>query len=250
MDKGDKPQMRRPIKLLCALCLLLSGAGCIVNELDSTHKNIVLKKNIQGIPVTIEVEPGKYFTEEMGFGPIRFNVLPQIVIWTENLKGDLIETIYITGAHGTEFKHGRKSSQGEQFYRESFPVWASKLEKAGKKLPSKDNLYTDSVTSATPMAGFTVRTRISDKIEPFIVFLEINKSGDSNKFYTKETTDWVGQPSIIYKAVIEKNTNNVIEMKVVGHGGLLSDKVDIHTEMSGLTTALEQIKRVSISLSE
>ncbi|MBN1596046.1 hypothetical protein JW933_08990 [candidate division FCPU426 bacterium] len=224
-----------------------SLSGCVVNTLDEKHKIIKLRQEVQGQPITVDIVHGEHWSERMQAGPIIFNILPQIVIWAEDQDGRLIDTLYITGADGKGFRHAGKNEKGAAFYAECFPVWASRLQAAGKSLPSKKEPYPDTVTSATPMSGFSLETRLINAEKTSALFLEVNKSNDVNDQYTKENNDWAGQPSLIYEAVItQMQPGDEYQLKLIGHGGRIKDTPDIYTDLTGLDTAMEQIREITV----
>jgi hypothetical protein len=232
--------------LLSSLVMFIIGlSGCVMNRLDETHKTIALRQEIQGNPISVDVVKGKQWSVRMQAGPFVFNVLPQIVIWAEDQEGKLIDTLYITGADGKKMRHAAKNEKGAAFYPECFPVWAEKAKAAGKKMPSKKEPYTDTVTSATPMSSFTLDTRLGDTANSFFVYLEINKSDDKSEVFTKENNDWAGQPSLIYKAEVTEKGKEYA-MTLVGHGGKISDEPKIYEDMTGIDTALEQIEKIMV----
>lgn len=226
---------------------LLSCNGCVMNKLNHEQQTILLRQSVKGVPLQISVTKGSEWTKRQQAGPLVFNVLTQIVIWAEDIEGNYIETLYITGADYKELKHGAKKNKGAQFYRECFPVWSSKLSRTGKELPSPEKPYTDTVTSATPMDNFTVKTNIPGSFKPFVIFAEINKSADNNEHYTDENNSWAGQPSLVYRAeCTEDNKNNSIKMEIAGHGGKIEDQPAIYSDLSTLDTALLQISSIEI----
>jgi len=219
-----------------------------MNKLDQSHQTLVLDPSFSGIPVTIEILEGSRWTQPMQAGPFVFNILPQIVIWAEDVQGNLIETLYVTGADGKGFRHAGKKEKGSLFYRESFPLWAKRMEKEERQLPSNENPYPDSVTSATPESGFSIETLIPDPGEVIILRLEINQSDDRNSFYTKDNNSWVGQPALIYESVIDfSEIQGSYSMELIGHSGLISDNAAVYRELSQFDTALEQLTGISVS---
>ncbi len=235
--------------VICFVVTMMMFTGCTVNKLDDSHQTINLDKTAEGNAIVIEVTKGENYVEEMGVGPVKFNVIPQTAIWAETLTGEFIETLYITGAHGVGFHHGKKGELGETFYKKCLPVWAAKVISSGAKLPSNENKYTRAVTSATPMSDFTVRTFMENREFPIKILLEINKSGDDNVTYNKGNNDWAGQPSLIYAKTITGSTEKqTFYLELIGHGGMLKDKPSIYSDLSGFDSALTQINKIKITL--
>jgi hypothetical protein len=238
----------RCARLLLATALLgLFSSGCVMNQLNPDHQTIQLRPTSEGLPISVDIVKGEHWTSRAQGGPFVFNVLPQIVIWAEDQEGRFIGTLYITGADYTSFRHAGKGNKGAAFWAECFPVWASRLKTAGGKLPSKENPYTDAVTSATPMSSFTLKTNLPPG-KPGRLFLEVNQSGDNNATYTDKNNDWAGQPSLIYQADIGKiPPGSACKMTLMGHGGRIKDQPDIYPDVSSLDTALEQIQEIKVS---
>jgi len=243
--------MKTPIRLfftgiLCLLFLLTSG--CVMNKLSKSPEKITLDKDPEGAQLRIEVEKGESFTSRMQAGPFIFNVLPQIVMWAEDANGRFLETLYITGADFEGFRNASKKDKGSLFFKECFPLWASRLKEAGKTLPSPEQPYPDTVTSVTPSNSFTLKTAFSIGKKPFTLFLEINKSGDTNSAFTKENNDWVGQPALIFKTEITKpRSGESFHMNLAGHSGKINEKPAIYADISKFDTALRQIKKITIN---
>jgi hypothetical protein len=232
-------------------CLLLAAAalgGCVMNRLSDEPQTITLNRTVQGTLLRLEIEPGPRWSRRMRAGPFIFNVLPQIVVWAEDEQGRLLDTVYITGAGGKGFRHAKKKEKGAAFYRECFPVWASRLRAAGLTLPGPGNPYPDSVTSATPSAGFTVLTSLPFS-GSFALYLEINQSGDTNETFTEQNNDWAGQPSLIYRAFIEEPGRvSTHTMELIGHGGRIGEPPAVHPDLAGFDSALEQLQEITVRL--
>ncbi|MCK5153788.1 MAG: hypothetical protein KAQ93_05460 [Spirochaetales bacterium] len=244
--------MKKNTTVKFTVCLILISmvlTGCVMNRLSNSYNKIELNPSFNGMPVTIDVVKGAHWSQRMQAGPFIFNILPQIVIWTEDEQGNLIENLYITGADGIGFRNAAKKEKGADFYTECFPVWANRMAKAGRKLPSDDNPFPDTVTSATPSSSFTLQTTLPDSRESIILRTEINQSADMNKFYTKENNGWVGQPSLIYELIIPQlEISGIFKLKLIGHGGLVKDNASIYRDVSKFDTALEQVESIVLRI--
>lgn len=232
--------------IVCAIAVGLT-ACCVMNKLEKSPQTIRLKPVNAGMPVTITVTRGPHWSQRMQAGPFIFNILPQIVIWTETPEGRLRETVYITGADGKKFNHSEKEKKGAAFYEECFPVWASRMRECGSPLPSKENPYTDAVTSATPTTDFSLHSQIPYATGQFVIVLEINKSGDVNDTFTKSNNDWAGQPSLVYKTIVAPGEKGPFTMTLAGHGGRLRDKKGLSPDTAGFTSALGQVESIVVS---
>jgi hypothetical protein len=198
------------------------------------------------MPVTISIERGPHWTHVAPAGPVRFNVLPQIVLWVEGSDGTLVDTLYVTGALGGRMTHAGKKRKGTLFWQECCPAWSKRVLDAGRPLPSYEAPYPDSVTSATPHSSFVVRTKLPAGCESFTVYAEVNKSGDYNDVFTKERTDWIGQPSIVYSAAVASaKPGTACLLKPVGFGDA-SAVQQINSDLAGIDTALDIVREIKI----
>lgn len=239
----------RKVCALIVLAALLAFSACTVNELSGKEKSISLRKDIDGREISIQVSKGESFTRPMSAGPVTFNILPQMVFWTEDEDGNFIETLYITGADYKKVRHGGKGNLGEDFYRQCFPYWSMKAEAKGEELPSDEQPYPDSITSATPDDSYSLDTKLIEKDRPFAVYAEINQSSDDNETYSKENNDWAGQPSLIYRAVLTNaKPGRAVLMEIIGHGGAIDDEAKLYSSLSGIDSALKQVESITVSL--
>jgi hypothetical protein len=136
-------------------------------------------------------------------------------------EGHLLETLYVSGADFKK-KHGGKEKLGEKFYRDNFPVWSSKSEKAGKILPSKK-----------------IHIRIC---------LEINKFGDTNQAFPAKEGDWDGKPALLYSVTTDglKDAKSQ-EFPLVGRSGKEGKALG---DFQGMDSALRMIKSASLTVTE
>lgn len=231
-----------------SLLLIISGlalSGCVMNKVSSEKEDIVLRQEGPGRSIRLDIETGEAWSRKMQAGPLVFNVLSQIVIWTEDEEGRLLETVYVSGADYAKMRHATKNDKGEQFYRESFPLWARKMEEAGRKLPSPEAPYVDEITSATPSNDFSLKTRMERTRPPFSLFAEVNSAGDENETFTKDRNDWVGQPALVYSARVNGQDAGYL-LELAGHSGLLNQDAALYTDLSAFDSALRQVKQINL----
>ncbi|MBI9109287.1 MAG: hypothetical protein JEZ04_21250 [Spirochaetales bacterium] len=235
------------ILITAGIAAVLLFSGCVMNKLDNTPQAIVLRAVSGGTGLEIDVSAGEQWASRMQAGPFIFNVLPQMAIWLEDGNGEYVETLYVTGADFKKLRHAAKNGDGAGFFSECLPYWASRVESAGEALPSKENPYPDTITSATPMGDFTLDTMTASEA-PIVIFAELNKSGDENAFFTKEANGWAGQPSLIYRADIRKlQAGDTVKLKLEGQGGMLGVKAGIFSDLNGFDTALKQVREITVS---
>jgi hypothetical protein len=230
--------------LLVVVILISSLGGCVMNRVNPEPQTIVLREDA-GPALRVEIMPGEQWSSRMQAGPFIFNVLPQFAIWTEDDAGNLVETIYVTGADFRGMRHAEKNEMQAEFFAQSLPVWSARVTASGESLPSKANPYPDAVTSATPAGPTTLVTSMAGSAGATMIYLEINKSSDVNATFTKADNDWAGQPSLVYAARLGAGSTR---LELVGHGGRLRDEPAIHADLSGFDTALAQVESIVVML--
>jgi hypothetical protein len=88
--------------------------------------------------------------------------------------------------------------------------------------------------------------------------MEINRSFDFNEFYTEDRypddpiysgSGFSGQPSVIYRGIIEPNgANKQFTLKAVGHGHHSGQTGELFSDLSEITTALQLVRYVFVDL--
>jgi hypothetical protein len=219
-----------------------------MNRIDRSPQTLNLRDAGDGIPVEVRISAGDAWTSRMQAGPFIFNVLPQFAVWAEDGDGVFLDTLYVTGADFKKLRHAEKQGDGAGYFAKTLPVWASRVEAAGKTLPSKENPYPDAVTSATPAADVTINTVAPTGSDELVLFLEINKSGDENEVFTKDVNDTTGQPSLVYRVVVsDAQTGTSRAMELVGHGGMIADEPGVYSDLSDFDTALQLVNEAVVS---
>jgi len=182
----------------------------------------------------------------------------QMAIWLTDEQGRFVNTVYVTrktaqkGLGNRKGKLDDKSWLGTKGARLSvLPVWAYARGVDygnGNPYPPKNRSLPDAITSATPKAGEFIRTWKPEKpLSPgtYFYFVEINKSFDQNKHH--DYSHYRGQPSVVWKGslTVGKNaskSNGVI----VGHGSANGENGRIDSDMSTITTAQKDIKKIEV----
>ena len=239
--------MKKKYVLFILIAGLITFLSCTINKLNNEKTVITLETNSVDNPTIISVTKGAQWSHKFTPGPFIIHIYPQIVFWIENDKENFFETLYITGANGKYSKNATKNNLDDEFFKLCFPVWTSRTINANKKLPTKEEPYTDAVTSPTPQSSFDLNISLGKIPAPFTIYAEINKSGDYNETYTKESTDWIGQPSIVYaNEISEINKNQKYHLKPIGRSGIPSDSTGFYLNLEGIDTALELVSDISV----
>ena len=234
----------KKVNILFIISILLTFS-CAINRISDEKTVITLDKGRTENPVTISVEKGSQWSHKFKPGPFVIHIYPQLVFWLEDGEGKFIETIYISGADGNYKNNSTKRRLDSEFFRLSFPVWAGRMKQAGKALPSYEKPYTDAVTAATPQSDFDLKMNLGELSDSFQILFEINKSSDYNAVYTKDNSDWVGQPSVVYAVEIDEiKPDSTYYFKPIGHSSAQSEFVE---GFEGIDSALELVDCIKIA---
>lgn len=191
---------------------------------------------------------------------------PSFAIWTEDLEGDYIETLYVTkyvatGKFGfSEIEPGRwKNEPGEVRRPATLPYWSHKRNiKApdGLYIPSPETPVPDAITSATPKSNFKLETATSySRNAKFRVLMEINQAWDSNEFWTNnkypDNNDYFGslQPALVYAVTVDPvNPDDEYFLNPIGHSNPSGENGKLFTDLTTLTTAKEIAHKIIVRL--
>lgn len=191
---------------------------------------------------------------------------PSFAIWTEDLEGDFIETLYVTeyvakGKFGYgEIEPGRwKNEPGEARRPATLPYWAHKRNvKApdGLYIPSPETPVPDAITTATPKNDFVLETATSySRNAKFRVLMEINQAWDSNEFWTNnkypDNNDYFGslQPALVYAVTVDPvNPEDEYFLNPIGHSHPTGKNGKLFTNLTTLTTAKEIAHKIIVRL--
>ena len=190
-------------------------------------------------------------------------------IWVEDMNGAFLQDLFACNSAGTNVY---PYSAAWVARPQSVPYWAYKAcredpygyvgntshNTAGMylALPTVDAMGgtsipsdLDAVTGATRRVNFELQTaRKNDGISQFQVLLEIDQSYDYNTFYNSIDYYPGGQPSTVYRAVIDTNSSQrFYTMSLFGTGSALGSDGLLH-DTSQCTTALNIVGTVIIYL--
>ena len=183
---------------------------------------------------TIKLTPGKYYQSYTKWFIFKIKIYPQVAVWLENEDGKYIKTLYVT----EKVSKNKWISAPEEGRPEALPVW-SHLQKEP----------CDAVTGATPKSQTLREAKLADIPKgTYIVKLEVNRSYDYNEAYTSENSGVTGQPSLIYKAILEiGDKESKAEFEPIGMGALHGEDGNINPELNNIDTAFELLQELSIS---
>ena len=191
---------------------------------------------------------------------------PSFAIWTEDLYGNYIETLYVTQyvAKGKfafgEIEPGKwKNEPGEARRPATLPYWAHKRNiqaPDGLYVPSPETEVPDALTSATPKGNFVLETATSNTgNKKFRVLCEINQAWDANEFWTNDKfpndNDYFGslQPALVYAVTVDPNqSGKEYYLNPIGHSHPSGKTGELYTDLTTFSTAKEIANKIIVRL--
>ena len=195
---------------------------------------------------------------------------PTYAFWLESDKGEFLRPIYVTHklAKNDFFVRASKApgdadwqfveepeTKASRWRLESLPVF---LHRAGLVQTNPKVPVLDAYTGATMLSSFEVAAPLAETARRFRVFFEINHSFDFNDYYSEDRfpddavysgSGYSGQPSLIYAADIDLDkSTQFVAMQLQGRGHHSGQDGEIHTDLDGMTTALELVDRIIIDV--
>jgi hypothetical protein len=186
---------------------------------------------------------------------------PTYVIWQEDLKGNILKTLFITESYASGiFGHQMVGdsvwlrTSGESIQPAALPYWTWKKGKLsnGELVPSPDAPYTDAYTGATPKGNLDFTTSLSHEL-PGRIFLEVNQPWDMNQHWTNNrypdnpAYKHSAQPSLIYAVDINKEQNKYY-MNPIGHGDPTGESGLLYTDLRTITSAKQIFESIEINI--
>lgn len=148
-----------------------------------------------------------------------------------------------------------------RFRVESLPVFLHKMMVIGEKenQPFEGKLIADAYTGATMMDNFVYRVGVDETLTGrYKLKLEMNQSFDFNHYYSSDRfpndavysgEGFSAQPSVIYETEIDFDKPAVLsQMALVGRGHHSGKDGLVHSDLSGMTTALQLVDRVLVQV--
>lgn len=242
--------MKKTILSTTLAITALGSSGQSNNHRESAYGNI-----------TISIEQGESWLHDFSlFWFIKIKNAPQIAIWTEDMEGNFLSTIYVSERLA---KQSWRAARGNR-RKEALPCWShaqGKQYSDGLYLPTKDEPLPDAMTGATPRGSFSANVQMNEDVKQFIVKCEFNHSVDFNKYYPKDAKVGdknysggklgSGQPAIIYQAVIDLDSEQKeFEGKLIGHSSPDGSDGKIYPDTSKLTTAMDIVKGITVYVNQ
>ena len=237
------------------LIIILILAGC-ASQRSMDEEQKVIRTSPENNIRTLEIQfvAGEKFNH------------PSFAIWTEDLYGNYIETLYVTQyvAKGKfafgEIEPGKwKNEPGEARRPATLPYWAHKRNiqaPDGLYVPSPETEVPDALTSATPKGNFVLETATSNTgNKKFRVLCEINQAWDANEFWTNDKfpndNDYFGslQPALVYAVTVDPNqSGKEYYLNPIGHSHPSGKTGELFTDLTTFSTAKEIANKIIVRL--
>lgn len=259
---------RLSIYLVFFTIFLFAGTGVFARN-DNKQQPV---KQVSG-KLFIVLEAGKYWKSDIRImHTLRITKEPQLAIWLEDMNGKFQATVFVTRRTAFQDWRAMPFEKKENIKRPfSLPVWTNKHVTAGVHpietcsachdvQKSKDKTkwnkqILDAFTGATPKENFIREWKIPPGLKQgqYVVCVEVNQSFDYNDKYKKGLPESdvnfsgvSGQPSYIYKGVIDFTFAGTIILKPFGHGEPSGKNGEISENFDGITTAAEIIRHMEV----
>lgn len=224
--------------------------------LGSCHKELVEyeKGNVE-----ILVEQGDAWLHDFPlFLGITKKNPPQIAVWIEDVGGKYLGTVYASSKIAT----ASWVASGGNRRKEALPHWCHSRGVRyadGLYLPTADEPLADGISGATPRGGFGLKVVPDAGLERFIVKVEVNHSTDFNEAYPRSAKPGEagysggrhgsGQPALVYAAAVDLASGvPEFEALLVGHSSPDGSSGEIDPDLSGLTSALRIVSRITVRI--
>ena len=166
------------------------------------------------------------------------------------------------GEDALEFFGDDPSTKDKRMRPESLPVFLHKLgvqADNGFYVPTDGKLAIDGYTGATMEDNFIYSIQLPDKLTgKYRVRFEINHSFDFNEFYSSDRfpndpiysgDGFTAQPSVVYEAIVDFDRSKALnQMSVIGRGHHSGQNGELYSDLQNLTTALELVDRILVSV--
>jgi hypothetical protein len=204
---------------------------------------------------------------EISFTKGRAHNYPTFAFWIEDLEGNYLETLYVTGYFGSGiFGHGSlgenkwDNKPGRAERPSALPYWLHQRAGSGGKVivPSPEHPVPDAITSATPSGSFLLKTRALKQLpQRFRLVMEINQPWDWNEYWNNsrfpgEFNYSVScQPALIYAVTVDRSkVGTEFFLNPIGHSHYSGLDGELYTDLTTITTAKDIVQKVSVKLSE
>ena len=251
-----------PFDRLMALGNQLKGKRVMVWAETDEFLTYDFRGKSDGAGLQVEIKKGRHFW------------YPQLAVWLEDTAGKYIKTIFITNSTAKGLFYASRTKDNYKLYDgkkvegrlatrrvNALPHWSYK-----RNVKYPDNFYVpppdqplpDGISGATPQGNLTLKSDLPEP-EKFVIKLEVNVAFDENKYFSAfdypddslyhSGSGLMGQPSLVYGAVVDRNDNQKYYlMTLLGHGHQSGQSGRIYTDTDMITTAKEILERIIVGL--
>lgn len=248
------------------LVFISLGIGLLYWGLVSCRAFIVPASTSVGGDTIVSNPQGEGRRFRIEFSPGVAHNHPTFAFWLEDMDGNYIETLFVTRYIGTgvfgyapRADGGWDAESGPARRPAALPYWSHRRgvkAQDGLLVPDATTAVPDAYTGATPAADFTLNA-CGDKPLPkrFRLLMEINQTWDWNAHWTNGkypgNADYMtsAQPSLVYAVAIEtQGGESEWFLNPIGHGSYDGSNGRLYTDLSTLTTALQIVGTVRVTL--
>jgi hypothetical protein len=251
--------MKNLLLWLTITAALLFSSSCTYRNPSAVEHKLpteIITSNLQVTGTALQIEFYK--------GPAHNH--PTFAIWTEDLEGNFLQTLFVTRYLATgifgygELEPGKwKPEPGWNIRPAALPYWNHKRfgdPYAEPALPSPENPVPEAISGATPRSGFILQTKTdSPQNHKFRLLLEINQTWDWNDYWTNnkypDDLNYKSscQPAVVYAVTIDLDSNTkTYYMNPIGHSHYSGKDGNLYTDLSTLTTALQIVDKIIVKV--
>lgn len=207
----------------------------------------------------VSVEQGDAWLHDFPvFMGIRKKNPPQVAVWLEDARGNYLATVYASHKIATQ----SWQAAGGNRRREALPHWCHSRGVQypdGLYLPTKKEPLADGISGATPRGSFGLKLSPAEGLTRFVVKVEVNHSTDFNDAWPESAEEGEpgysggkhgsGQPAVVYAADVDLSSGAAeFEAVLVGHSSPDGTSGEVSADVSGLTSALRIVKRITVRI--
>lgn len=166
---------------------------------------------------------------------------PAAAVWAQTTRGTMIQTLFLDD----RLAFSETPEWGGQPTRrvDILPVWRHSYTLINGIDPNGE---VNALTGATPKHSFSLSETLKTEADKVQIFLELNLPGDPDERWPDPH---VGQPSILYAALIDLTTDQrYYLMQPVGHGGGAAEDGGMGYDLGELSSAQSLVDKVLIEI--
>lgn len=235
--------MKKQMILFLLLFILVSCNKTIDQETGKEISIIETLANTNGKKIKVKIITGKAWESSLKIMGFSKTITPQIAVWSEDQKGNYVETLYVTYKFAKQDWHGASDQKENETFRiESIPYWMHKYISSGKKSPTKNTPLADTITTASPDKDFILKTKLNSVKNKINILVELNNSYDNNDNYK----EMQGQPSVVYSSTVNINEPGKYKMKLLGFSDVSGKSGKLIKNIKKVTSAYYIIEKAYI----